>query len=166
MTHEPGGAADATGGPPADDARKALARAARHARTAASEAVLSLRALLDAAALVSSGVPAETHAALRGAAHWLDAIARGVTPEDGHDATLAQALADALDAEIGRWEKRAAQDPDARAVLRAFLGVRELLWELGIRSDAQPPEARRTPRRPAERPAPQRRRVERTRVQG
>jgi hypothetical protein len=165
MTHEPGGTADAAGGPPADDARQALARAARHARTAASEAALSVRALLDAAALFSAGVPAETHAALRGAAHWLDAIARGAAPEDGPDASLAQALADALDAEIGRWEKRAAQDPDARAVLRAFLGVRELLWELGVRSDAQPSGARRAPR-PAERPAPPRRRVERARVQG
>jgi len=166
MTDEAGGTADAAGGPPADDARKALARAARHARAAASEAALSLRALLDAAALVSAGVPAETHAVLRGAAHWLDAAARGIAPEDGSDASLAHALADALDAEIGRWEKRAAQDPNARAVLRAFLGVRELLWELGVRADAASPAARRSAR-PTGRPAaPQRRRVERTRVQG
>jgi len=51
----------------------------------------------------------------------------------------------ALDAEIARWEKRAAADGDARAVLRAFLGLRELLWEVGVRprpEPAAPPAAR------------------------
>ena len=38
-----------------------------------------------------------------------------------------------LEAEIERWEARAGDDPEARAVLRAFLGLRELLWEFGIR---------------------------------
>jgi hypothetical protein len=161
--------ANAAGRVPPEDARRALVRAGRHARAACREAALSLRALLDAAALASAGVPAETHAALRGAAHWIDALARGVAPEDGADARLAQALADALDAEIARWEARASQDPDARAVLRAFLGVRELLWELGVRADAPAPDApaeARRAARPAERPAPRRRRVERARVQG
>jgi hypothetical protein len=147
-----------------EDARQALARAARHARAAAAEAVLAIRALLDAAALVSSGSAAEAHAALRGAAHWLDAVARGVAPDGGRDAALAQALAEALDAEIDRWQLRAAQDPEARAVLRAFLGVRELLWELGVRP---PPPG--TPERPTPAPAkhaPRRKRVERVRVQG
>ena len=45
-------------------------------------------------------------------------------------------MLDALDAEIARWETKARQDADARAVLRAFLGVRELLWELGMRPSA------------------------------
>ena len=42
----------------------------------------------------------------------------------------------ALQVEIDRWEKRSAEDDSARPVLRAFLGLRELLWELGIRGDA------------------------------
>ena len=145
-----------------EDARQALASAARHARAAAAEAVLAIRALLDAAALFSSGNAADAHVALRGAAHWLDGVARGVAPEGGADAALAHALAGALDAEIARWEERAAQDPDARAVLRAFLGVRELLWELGVRPPA--PEATTRPAR--ETRAPGRKRVERVRVQG
>lgn len=50
---------------------------------------------------------------------------------------LADPLATAIDAEIGRWEKRSKTDPDARPVLRAFLGLREVLWELGMREDAK-----------------------------
>ena len=165
MSDEAGDTRHGAGRASQGEARQALARASRHARTAAREATLALRALLDAAALFSAGVPAETHATLQSAAHWLDGLARGVAPEGGSDASIAQALADALDAEIARWEARAAQDPDARAVLRAFLGVRELLWELGVRADTRSAAAPRT--RPSERSAaPQRRRVERTRVQG
>ena len=33
-----------------------------------------------------------------------------------------------------RWEERARDDSDARSVLRAYLGMREILWELGVRS--------------------------------
>ncbi len=46
---------------------------------------------------------------------------------------IVHAIIDALDAEISRWETRAQDDPEARAVLRAFLGLRELLWEFGLR---------------------------------
>jgi hypothetical protein len=120
-----------------------------------------VRSLLDAAALFTSGVPAEAHAALSGAAAWLDALARGASPESS-DATLAHALAGALDAEIERWEARAVQDPDARAVLRAFLGVRELLWELGVRPSPRPSAAAGAPHAGQTR----RKRVERVRVQG
>ena len=150
---------------PPSDAREALAVAARHARAAAAEAARAARALLDAAALLSAGVPAEGHAGLRGAARWLEALASGVAPEAAADASLVDALSAALDAEIARWEERAAQDPDARAVLRAFLGVRELLWELGVRPAQTSPASRRA-QPAAERRAPQRRRVERVRVQG
>lgn len=151
-------------GDPAWDARQALAEAARHTRAAAAEAALAIRALLDAAALFSSGAPADANVVLSGAAHWLDALARGVAPEGGGDAALAQALADALDAEIARWEARALEDPDARAVLRAFLGVRELLWELGVRPRTA--AAARPARGAPETRAARRKRVERVRVQG
>jgi len=149
---------------PAPDAREALREAARHARAAAAEAALAVRSLLDAAALFGSGAPAHEHVVLRNAALWLDGIARGMAPEGGADASIAQALAGALDAEIARWEARAAQDPEARAVLRAFLGVRELLWELGVRP-APPADAAKAPRSPEPQGA-RRRRVERVRVQG
>jgi hypothetical protein len=149
---------------PAPDAREALREAARHARAAAAEAALALRSLLDAAALFGSGAPARENALLRDAAQWLDGVARGIAPEGGADASLARALAGALDAEIARWEARAVEDPEARAVLRAFLGVRELLWELGVRP-APPADASGAARAP-ERPAAGRRRVERVRVQG
>ncbi|MDZ7632890.1 MAG: hypothetical protein U5K74_16510 [Gemmatimonadaceae bacterium] len=36
-------------------------------------------------------------------------------------------------------EMRARHDPEARAVLRAFLGVREILWEFGLRPRAEAP---------------------------
>lgn len=144
------------------DTRRALDEAARHARAAAAEAALALRSLVDAAALFTAGVPAESHAVLGGVAQWLDALARGASPEAGADAALTHALAAALDAEIARWEARAAQDPDARSVLRAFLGVRELLWELGVRPSAQAEPAARA----KESGAARRKRVERVPVQG
>jgi hypothetical protein len=89
-------------------------------------------------------------------------------------APLLSALAEALDAEIARWEARARDDAEARAVLRAFLGVRELLWELGLRRrDSAPagPEAeRRAPTSGAAsrspRPVRRRARVQRVPVEG
>jgi hypothetical protein len=125
--------AGANGPPPSPTVQEALARAGHHARNASAEAARCLRALMDAAAILQGGVPAESHAVLSRAALWLDSIAHGLGG-DGDDAALTRALAEALDAEIERWETRAVEDPEARAVLRAFLGLRELLWELGVRS--------------------------------
>ena len=45
-------------------------------------------------------------------------------------------MVEALDAEIARWEERAKTDDDARAMLRAYLGLREILWELGVRPES------------------------------
>jgi hypothetical protein len=147
-----------------ESARAALARAGRHARAAAAEAILAARALLDAAALAQGGAPAEASPALAQIALWLERLASGVSPDGASDADLTRALAEALDAEIARWEQRAREDADARAVLRAFLGVRELLWELGVR----PPPSRSAgetsaPPRP---PRSRGRRVQRVPVQG
>ncbi|MDH3210858.1 MAG: hypothetical protein OEM05_00055 [Myxococcales bacterium] len=120
--------------PQAETAGEALERARGHARAAAAEALASLHALLDAAALAASGRPSEFHEVLSPIAKLLDGLAEQL----GHEgapvaASLLEAITDALDAEIGRWEERARDDPEARAVLRAFLGLREILWEFGVR---------------------------------
>jgi len=116
------------------DVAEALARARQHARSAASEAVSAVHALLDAAALATSGLPSDASRLLAPLAQLLESLALGLAPDsDAVSAPLLTALAEALDAEIARWEARARDDAEARAVLRAFLGVRELLWELGLR---------------------------------
>ena len=129
---ERGDERDAESGEALPELALALARARRHSRTALAEALEAVRALLDAAALATSGVPAEAHGLLRTAARGLERAASGLSPEADGPAVV-EALAEALDAEIARWESRADEDSEARAVLRAFLGVRELLWELGVR---------------------------------
>ncbi len=157
------------------DAAEALARARQHARSAASEAVAAVHALLDAAALATSGLPSEANGLLAPLARVLEQVSAGLAPDsDAVSAPLLSALAEALDAEIARWELRARDDAEARAVLRAFLGVRELLWELGLRRRepaAGAPDA--APRAPAPGAAPRapravrrRARVQRVPVQG
>lgn len=146
----------------AQSVEAALARAGHHARNAAAETLEALRALLDAIAILVGGAPAESNPVLSGAAEWLERLA-GELASGPRDAALTRALSDALDAEISRWEDRARSDPDARAVLRAFLGVRELLWELGVRPTPKTPQAAY----PAPEPKRARRkRVERVPIQG
>jgi hypothetical protein len=124
---------------PADEAipqsvGEALAAARRHARLAAAEAFAALRALLDGAALLATGSAGDGVrglAVLRRRLDELEGALRSGAP--GGAEALVEALAGALDAEIARWEARSSEDPDARAVLRAFLGLRELLWEMGVR---------------------------------
>jgi hypothetical protein len=159
-------------------APEALVRAARHARLAAAEALAAWRALVDAGALLATGGPSARVRGLGGlsrAALEVEAALRGGTGAGGE--ALVRALAEALDTEIARWEARSAEDPDARAVLRAFLGLRELLWEIGVRVPAEAAEApdpagarvRPEPRRPGvAAPRARRRgaRVERVPVEG
>lgn len=128
--------------PPAD-VTEALARARKHGRRAAAETAAALRALLDAAAIVSTGEPGD-RTAFGPLAVGLAQLQEWIDPESTRDGgAMLAALHDALDQEIGRWEERSRSDPDARAVLRAFLGVRELLWEVGVRrsDDAEPAAA-------------------------
>jgi hypothetical protein len=127
--------------PPRSGARserldEALARAARHARNALAETLAAAGALLDAASLAAWGEPAAAGrlAALADGVERLHGWLAGAPGEDA--AALLRALSEALDVEIGRWEERGRDDPDARAVLRAFLAVRELLWEVGLRTPA------------------------------
>lgn len=153
---------------------EAIARARNHARLAAAETLAALRALLDAAALAASGTPSAELRGVAGLSQRLGELDAALRHGSGGAEALVAALAGALDAEIARWEARGADDPDARAVLRAFLGLREVLWELGVRPPAQRGEAasRSAAAQPAGR-APtdgtggaRPRRVQRVRVEG
>jgi hypothetical protein len=128
-THDPAGARET---PPAS-VNEALARAREHALAAAVELGAAARALLDAASLSATGAPSEAHLGLRLLSRGIEELVRALGRSRRAPASLLDALADALDAEIARWEERADEDPEARAVLRAYLGVREILWELGVR---------------------------------
>ena len=122
-----------------ETAAQALERARVHARCAVAEALATVRALLDAASIGWSGRPSEAHAALRGIAELLDEQAARIQQgQAGVPAPLMNAVLEALDHEIERWEKQATSDPEARAVLRTFLGLREILWEFGLRRDESP----------------------------
>ena len=130
--------------------------------------------MLDAAALASSGLPSDASRLLAPLAQLLESLAQGLAPDSAAvSAPLLAALADALDAEIARWEARARDDAEARAVLRAFLGVRELLWELGVRRPQRRRKSRCRARRlrsvqgpHAPHPVRRRPRVQRVPVQG
>jgi hypothetical protein len=141
--------------PPAT-VEEALARAREHGRLAAAETLTAIQALLDAAALAGSGRPSRAHRQLAPLARLLEGLASDLARRggDGPEPLIAS-VAEALDIEIARWEKRARDDLDARAVLRAFLGLREILWELGVRPG--PKRARQRPARP---------RIQRVPVQG
>lgn len=131
---------------------EALARAREHGRAAAGEATLAVRALLDALSLATGGVASNESRALAWIAAALDDAARGLGRDAAGSGSLLGAVAEALDEEIARWEARAGSDRDARAVLRAYLGLREILWELGLRATSaphrpsRPAPAERTPR--------------------
>jgi hypothetical protein len=122
---------------------EALARARDHARLAAAEGLAAFRALLDAAALAAAGAPSAELAGLAGLSERLTELDAALRDGTGGANALVGALAAALDGEIARWEERSADDGEARAVLRAFLGLRELLWELGVRAPAQRSESPR-----------------------
>ncbi len=136
---------------------QALHRARKHLRISTVEAFEGARALLEAA-MHSSGLTSASPDSLVGQIQrQLDdviAALRGDAPLVMPRA-LAKSLGGAIDAEIKRWERLSQTDSDARLVLRAFLALREFLWEIGMhvdeaemqdepRSSAQPdnPEAR------------------------
>jgi len=128
---------------PADapqSAEEALARARHHAGAAAAEALRAGRCLLDAAFLATAGVPSSSHRSLVRIAGALDELAASLDREPGEGVPPAwgEAVLDALDHEIRRWEARSRDDAEARAVLRAFLGLREILWEVGLRPAPDP----------------------------
>jgi hypothetical protein len=132
------------------DAQEAIDRARRHLRNAARESLEASRALVDAALLAGNmgvgdtgrgGLAGEVKSALEAWIATLEADQPFRMPE-----ALAEPLRSAIQTEIDRWEKRSAEDESARPVLRAFLGLRELLWELGMRSEPSPVENAEHPR--------------------
>jgi hypothetical protein len=156
-----------------ESATEALERARRHARAGLGEALAAVHALLDATSLTISSEPAKNHHLLSPIAALLEGLSAQFDGGDGRDAAaLLRSIAAALDQEIARWETRAESDADARAVLRAFLGLRELLWEFGVRREASPSDTTEGPKRAAHkagRTGPTRskkRRVERVPVEG
>jgi len=163
-----------SGAAPPASVEEALGRAREHALTAAMELGAAARALLDAASISATGAPSEAHLGLRLVSRALEELVRALGRSRRAPASLMEALADALDAEIARWEQRGDEDPEARAVLRAYLGVREILWELGVRrgpaQNGRGPargrgEARRGADGGAEMPTPRRPAAARPRLQ-
>ena len=126
--------ADGAATRPSASSTIALARARRHAKNAVGEALEAVRALLDAASLATSGAPAASSPLFASVDGWIARASRGLSADGGLSDGLAAEIAAALEHEIARWEQRAKSDDDARPVLRAFLGLREVLWELGVRA--------------------------------
>ena len=126
----------------------ALTRARTHLRRATLESLEAAQALLEAAGQ-ASGLDQGDAGALsaeisRGLERLLDEIHTGDRFELPQ--SLAGPLNEALGREIERWEARSKQDPDARPVLRAFLALREILWEFGLGSGgAKDPAAKAEP---------------------
>jgi hypothetical protein len=160
--------------PPRESAAEAIARARHHTHSAIAEALAAVHALLDASSLVLSGEASESHALLGPIARILEGLraefsSGGAT---GEAAALLHSIAEALEAEIARWEARAKTDPEARAVLRAFLGLRELLWEFGIRREADTQKDKGESKRSARKASrskssrPKKSRVQRVTVEG
>lgn len=120
-----------------DDFDRAIARARVHFGNATREALAAVIAVLEAGGRVSGLDPEQTERLAASFARRFEAQIERL--KDG--ALLPEAilvpLEEALAREITRWEERSKHDPDARAVLRAFLGLRELLWELGLRGETK-----------------------------
>ncbi len=126
------GSADA----PPTTAQEAFSRAQQHARSAVHEALAAIHALLDAASLAVSGERSDVHRLLGPVAGILERLTSELNGDVGREAAfLLGSISEALDTEIARWEDRARNDVEARAVLRAFIGLRELLWEFGVRHE-------------------------------
>lgn len=145
----------------------ALARARGHAQASIAEALASISALLDAVSLASSGELASVNGILAPAMRALEDLRNQFSGQDHESLPLIESIAEALDTEIARWEERARDDPNARSVLRAFLGLRELLWEFGVRtSETAATGARAHPSKAKNKSVPRRKKVQRVTVEG
>ncbi|MBW2500966.1 MAG: hypothetical protein JRF61_27095 [Deltaproteobacteria bacterium] len=116
---------------------EAVERARRHLRAATIEGLEAARAVLEAA-LAAAGTQETPPGSLPGRIRQsLEELAEGL--RSGRRITLPSAFVDplteALEGEIARWRLRSRDDPDARLVLRAFQGLRELLEEMGIEGE-------------------------------
>jgi hypothetical protein len=120
--------------PPPENVAEALKRARLHGRAAAAESFAAVRALIDAAALTSGGRASDASRLLGPIAKLFESLGNdlGSNAIDGSTRVL-ESIASAIDDEIAVWDERARTDTEARTVLRAFLGLREVLWEFGVR---------------------------------
>ena len=160
--------------PPPETVGEALARARQHGRAAAFETLAALRALIDAASLGARGRPAQASRLLGPLAKLLEALGNelGGSAGDGSSRIL-DSISGAIDDEISLWEERARDDTDARTILRAFLGLREVLWEFGVGRGGdsyetepdEPPRKSKARRRRTAMPSPGPR-IQRVPVQG
>jgi len=152
---------------PPETVQEALARARGHSRAAAAEALAALRSLLDAASLAAAGTPAKHNRGLAALTRLLDDLSTQLGSDTGLPESLVTAIAEAVDVEIARWEQRAREDANARAVLRAFLGLREVLWEFGVKASEGAEGEDKSPGSKSNGPGTRRRpRVQRVRVEG
>lgn len=135
---------------------EALGRAAAHARRALSEALAALAALIEAGGRAALGPEAEKQEWLQPVLASLEGLRSSLEDADDRDARdLLASVHAAVDEQIRHWEGQSDQDPSARSVLRAFLALRELLWEFGARGPDEadspaPGEGRRFTRVPVD----------------
>jgi hypothetical protein len=127
-----------------------LRRAREHLRRATLEGLEAASALLEVALRAGSLYPAARDSLVGEAQHTLNQLIEALREERELrlPEALAAPLAEAIEREIARWERRSQTDSDARPVLRAFLGLRELLWEFGVRR----PGGREAAAEPASKP--------------
>lgn len=151
---------------------EALNRARRHGRTAAVEGMAMLQALIEATALITGGRSSEASRLLGPLAKLLEGLGEELAlGAAGRSSEVLAAFAAAIDSEIAHWEKRAHDDTEARTVLRAFLGLREVLWEFGVKRESagagtKAKKQRSPSRRPRANAAQSGPRVQRVPVQG
>ena len=112
---------------------EALAQSRQHARLALSEVLRSISCLIDAAALaLGAGQNPILDSGWTSLVNAIDEVARklaGVQVNEPRAEGVSEILA-ALEQEILRWEDRATHDAHAQAVLIAFVGLREMVWEM------------------------------------
>ena len=114
---------------------EAIERARVHLRLASVEGLETARALMDAVTIAAGRTASAPGTTSGEIARALDDLIAHLRAGGGLSVpgAVAAPLAQALDREIERWQKRSRTEPEARAVLRAFLSLREILWELGVR---------------------------------
>ncbi|MEE3326049.1 MAG: hypothetical protein VX252_01805 [Myxococcota bacterium] len=128
----------------AQSVEEALAQSRKHARMALSEVLRSISYLIDAAALgLGAGQNPILDSGWTSLVGAIDETARklaGVQIHSTQEDRVAEILA-ALELEISRWEDRAHRDTHAQAVLLAFTGLREMIWEIRGAPGSPPREA-------------------------
>jgi len=126
----------------AEQLEEVVTRARTHLLSAWSETIEAAQALFEAAGIATDRAgPTARHSAANTAGAGSDPLRAGLDELMSAlrrarllepPPALMQSLSQALEQEIRRWEARSRGDPEARLVLRAFLVLRELSWELGM----------------------------------